>query len=74
MKTKSYHITLSRFVIRVKSFVYDTADYCNVSVINFNNSGFFYVDYYFTVRGYQDDIDNFDYALKEAQKRSIINV
>ena len=69
MNYKSYHFQLGRVIFGVKSAIYNMANHANVSVINFNQSGVFLVDYYFTIYGSHENIKNFERLLKRSFER-----
>ena len=69
MNYKSYHFQLGRVIFGVKSAIYNMANHANVSVVFFNQSGIFMVDYYFTIYGNDENIKNFEQILKIALER-----
>ena len=69
MNYKSYHFQLGRVIFGVKSAIYNMANHANVSVINFNQSGVFLVDYYFTICGSDENVKKFEQILKIALER-----
>lgn len=69
MNYKSYHFQLGRVFYGVRDAIYNFANHANVSVINFNQSGIFLVDYYFAICGTDENIKKFEQNLKIALER-----
>lgn len=69
MNYKSYHFQLGRVFYGVRDAIYDFANHANVSVINFNQSGIFLVDYYFAICGTDENIIVFERLLKRSFER-----